>query len=150
MENKSKNHKHHKPNWKVALSATLHCLAGCGLGEVFGVIIGVALGLVAWLSLVIGIILGFIFGFSLGIVPLIKRGFDFRRAFKIIFLAEFISIAVMETTEVLIEIYVSGVGSTGLEQPIFWIGMLLALVGGFIITYPVNYFMVRRGVRHIH
>lgn len=150
-ENKQEHHHHkHKSDSRTALSATLHCLIGCGTGEVLGVLIGVALGLTAWISLALGVVLGFVFGFALGIIPLIKRGFEFKKAFKIIFLAEFISIAVMETTEVLIEIYVAGVGSTGLDNPIFWIGMFLALVGGFIITYPVNYFMVKKGVRHIH
>ena len=30
---------------KLAVSTTLHCLVGCGLGEVLGMIIGVALSL---------------------------------------------------------------------------------------------------------
>jgi len=134
---------------KLAFSATVHCLTGCGIGEVAGVIIGVALGLASLASLILGITLGFIFGFMLGIIPLKRKGIKFKQAFKIIFLAEVISIAVMETTEVLIEIY-TGTTSSGLSEPSFWIGMLLALIGGFIVTYPVNYLMVRRGIRHIH
>jgi len=36
---------HHKEenHFKLALSATLHCLIGCGLGEVLGMIIGTML-----------------------------------------------------------------------------------------------------------
>ena len=30
---------------RLALSATLHCLTGCGIGEVLGMVIGTALGL---------------------------------------------------------------------------------------------------------
>ena len=115
-----------------------------------GVIIGVALGLVVWKSLTIGVILGFIFGFILGIIPLIRAGKSLKEAFKIIFLAELASIAVMETAEVLIEIYTPGVMSAGLTKPIFWIGMLMALTGGFIAAYPINFIMIKRGVRHYH
>ena len=44
----------------MALSATLHCLTGCAIGEVLGMIVGTALGWsdaatialwIAWLSL---------------------------------------------------------------------------------------------------
>ena len=135
---------------KLAFSATVHCLTGCGIGEVLGVIIGVALGLASWLSLTIGVILGFIFGFLLGIIPLLRVGKTIKEAFKIIFVAEFLSIVVMETAEVLIEVYTPGVMSAGLTKPIFWLGMLLALTGGFIAAYPVNYIMVKKGVRHQH
>ena len=146
-----KMHQHnHENHSKLAFSATVHCLTGCGIGEVAGVIIGISLGLVSWISLIIGVTLGFVFGFLLGIIPLIKAGKTLKESFKIIFIAEFLSITVMETTEVLIEIYTPGVMSAGLLSPLFWGGMLLALTGGFIAAYPVNYIMVKRGVRHTH
>jgi len=147
-----KNHKHNqtKSVSKLAFSTTTHCLLGCGLGEIVGVVIGVALGLAVWQSLTIGVILGFVFGFSLGVLPLIKTGKGFKFAFKIIFIAEFISIAVMETAEVLIEIYTPGVMSAGLTEPIFWAGMALALSGGFVAAYPANYIMIKRGMKTCH
>jgi|GEM_PF-7066671 len=44
-------HRHHHvmptsggPLTRVALSATLHCLTGCAIGEVLGMIVGTALG----------------------------------------------------------------------------------------------------------
>ncbi len=33
---------------RVALSATLHCLTGCAIGEVLGMVIGTALGWGNW------------------------------------------------------------------------------------------------------
>lgn len=147
-----KKHKHNKKKSvsKLALSTTAHCSLGCGLGEIVGVVIGVALGLAVWQSLTIGVILGFVFGFSLGVLPLMKTGSSLKSAFKIIFVAEFISIAVMETAEVLIEVYTPGVMSAGLTEPIFWAGMALALTGGFIVSYPVNYLMIKKGMKHCH
>jgi len=144
------NHQNHHSYHKLSFYTTIHCLMGCGLGEIVGVIIGIALGLSIWPSITIGVILGFVFGFYLGIIPLVKVGKTPFEAFKIIFLAEFISIAVMETGEVLAEVFIPGVMSASLSQPIFWFGMLGALITGFLFAYPVNYIMVKRNIKHCH
>jgi uncharacterized membrane protein len=82
--------------------------------------------------------------------PLLKAGFGFRRAFRQVLIAEGLSIAMMEAAEVLTEVYVPGVMQAHLHEPVFWAGMALALVAGFLAAYPVNYFMIRRGIRHQH
>ena len=135
---------------RLAMSATIHCLAGCGLGEVMGIVIGVALGLTTLLTLVLGVILGFVFGFALGIMPLLRASFSIQWAVKQVLVAEGLSIAVMETAEVLVEIYTPGVMSAGLSSPRFWAGMLLALAAGFVAAFPVNYILVGKGIRHHH
>ncbi len=56
----------------------------------------------------------------------------------------------METAEVLVEVYTPGVMSAGLTSGIFWMGMTLALIAGFLAAYPVNYIMVKKGIRHQH
>jgi hypothetical protein len=48
----------------VALSATLHCLTGCAIGEVLGMIIGTALGFSDFGTIVLAIVLAFFFGYS--------------------------------------------------------------------------------------
>ncbi len=136
--------------FKLSISATLHCLLGCGLGEVLGMIIGVALSMSMVKTIILAVILGFVFGFLLGIVPLLKAGFGIKRAFKQVAIAETLSIAVMETAEILVQVYTPGVMEAGLSSPIFWLGMLLALIAGFIAAFPINYIMIGRGVRHVH
>ena len=101
-------------------------------------------------TLILAVSLGFVFGFILGIRPLLKAGFDFKRALKTVFIAEGLSIAVMETAEVLIEVYTPGVMSAGLTSPVFWGGMLLALTAGYIAAFPINYWLVGKGIRHQH
>lgn len=137
-------------NLRLAFSATLHCLIGCGLGEVAGMVIGTALSLSTHTTMVIAIIFGFIGGFGLGIIPLLKAGYSWTKAFKQVLVAEGLSIAVMETFEVLVQIYTPGVMEAGLSDMIFWIGMGLGLVAGFIAAFPVNYWFVKRGIRHQH
>lgn len=135
---------------RLATSATVHCLAGCGLGEVVGVVIGISLGLTTVATLILGVVLGFIFGFALGILPLLRASFSVQWAIKQVLVAEGLSIVVMETAEVLVEVFTPGVMAAGLSSPRFWTGMLLALTAGFIAAFPVNYVLVGLGVRHHH
>lgn len=135
---------------RLSVSATLHCLLGCGLGEILGLVIGIALSLSNVVTIVLAVTLGFILGFLLGLIPLIKAGFSLRRAFRQVAIAETFSIAVMETAEVLVQVYTPGVMEAGLLSPLFWFGMLLALTAGFIAAFPINYIMIGKGIRHVH
>ena len=147
------HHQHHteEPSRaRLAFSATLHCLVGCGIGEVLGIVIGTSFGMSNVDTLILAVTLGFVVGLILGIRPLLKANFDFKRALKTVLIAEGLSILVMEATEVLIEIYTPGVMASGLTSWVFWAGMLLAITGGFIAAYPVNYILIGKGIKHHH
>ena len=152
------NHHDHKPsslssnqgNFKLAVSATLHCLLGCGIGEVLGMIIATWLGLSMTSSMILAVVLGFVMGLLLGIIPLLKRKFSLGSALKTVLIAEGLSIAVMEAVEVFVQVKIPGVMEAGLTAPLFWLGMLAGLAAGFVAALPVNYFMIKRGVRHQH
>lgn len=149
-------HMHHsesgntKEKLKLATSTTLHCLSGCGIGEVIGLAIGIALLLSNVATIVLAVTLGFVFGFALGLIPLLRAHFRFKDAVRQVLVAEGLSIAVMETAEVLVEVYTPGVMNAGLASWLFWGGMLLAMTAGFIAAFPVNYILVGRGIRHVH
>ena len=134
----------------LAISATLHCLIGCGLGEVLGIIIGTWLHMNNVSTTILAIILGFIFGFAFGMIPLMRAGFPFNKAFRQVLIAEGLSIAVMETFEVVVQVYTPGVMDAHLSDWLFWKGMLFGLIAGFIAAFPVNYFFVKKGIRHQH
>lgn len=137
-------------NFRLAFSATFHCLLGCGLGEVLGMIIGTAFLFSNHATMILAIILGFVGGFGLGIIPLKKAGYSWKAAFKQVFIAEGLSIAVMETTEVLVQVYTPGVMEAGLTDAIFWLGMALGLSAGFITAFPINYIFIKKGFGHRH
>lgn len=56
----------------------------------------------------------------------------------------------METFEVLVQVYTPGVMDAGLTDGIFWFGMLLGLIAGFIAAFPVNYIFIKKGYGHQH
>lgn len=149
------NHSHsqsseNESEFFLAVSATLHCLLGCGIGEVIGMIISAILLLSNFTSIILSIIIGFIAGLALGILPLKKRGFTTQQALKTVIIGEGISIAVMEAFEVLTQMMIPGVMDSHLNDLLFWIGMIVSLAVGFVAALPVNYIMVKKGIRHIH
>ena len=113
-------------------------------------VLGVALGFTRVGTITLAVSLGFVFGFALGVIPLFRAGYTTKVAFGQVLIAEGLSIAVMETTEVLVEIYTPGVMDSGLSSPIFWLGMGLALTAGFAAAWPVNYWLVGKGIRNVH
>jgi hypothetical protein len=136
--------------FRLAFSATFHCLIGCGLGEVLGMVLGTLLNADNHTTMFLGIIFGIIGGFGLGVVPLRRAGFTWKFALKQVLIAEGLSIAVMETFEVLVQVYTPGLMEAQLTDSIFWLGMLFGLAAGFIAAYPVNYVFVKKGIRHNH
>src|SRR5215217_5727658 len=96
-------------NFRLAISATLHCLLGCGLGEVAGMALGLALGWDNFSQMILAIVLGFIGGFALGMRPLLKAQLSFKSAFRQVLVAEGLSIVVMESAEALTQLYTPGV-----------------------------------------
>lgn len=141
---------HHHGNtgsFKLATHATLHCLTGCAIGEFVGLSIGVSLGLDPWTTMALATALGFISGYSLGLWPLVKQGKSWLEAFRIIWLGETISIAVMEFVMNLTDYHVGGVQVSSMLDVRFWMGYLLALPAGFIVAWPVNYWLLKRNFK---
>lgn len=149
-------HIHHTTNEKkenilmLAISATIHCLIGCGIGEVVGMIIGTALHMNMIDTTILSVILGFLAGLTLGAIPLLKADFTFKNAIKTVLVAEGLSIAVMEAFEIFTQWSIPGVMEAHITDWIFWAGMVAALIVGFIAALPINYIMIKRGVRHHH
>jgi uncharacterized cupredoxin-like copper-binding protein len=132
----------------MAASATLHCLTGCAIGEIAGLIIGTALGLnnLATIGLAIG--LAFLFGYTLSTLPLIKAGLGFFGALGVVLAADTLSIATMEVVDNVVMAAIPGAMDAGLSNPVFWLGMMVALTAAFIAAYPVNRYLLSRDKGH--
>lgn len=132
----------------LAVSATLHCLTGCAIGEVLGMVIGTALGWSDWPTIGLAIVLAFIFGYSLTVGPVVRSGVALRRAIKIALTADTISITVMEITDNAVILAVPGAMDAGLADILFWASLAFSFVVAFFVTLPVNRWLIQRGRGH--
>lgn len=132
----------------MAISATLHCLLGCSIGEIVGLILGTWLVLSNGQTIVISTALAFVFGYSLSMRSLIGRGLSFRQAFKLVLAADTLSIITMEIVDNLVMAAVPGAMNAGLANILFWVTMPISLTAAFIVAVPVNQFLLERGQGH--
>jgi hypothetical protein len=132
----------------MAANATLHCLTGCAIGEILGLMIGTALGLANAATIPLSIGLAFVFGYTLSTLPLLQAGLGFFASLSVVFAADTLSIAVMEVTDNLVMLVIPGAMEAGLVNPVFWIGMIIALTAAFFAAYPVNRYLINKGKGH--
>jgi hypothetical protein len=133
---------------RTAISATLHCLTGCAIGEVLGMVIGTALGWGNLATIVLAIVLAFFFGYLLTVLPVRRAGLRFGAAAKVALAADTVSILVMEIVDNAIILAVPGAMAAGLSHPLFWGSLAFSLAVAFVVTVPVNRAMIGRGRGH--
>ncbi len=133
---------------RSAFQATVHCLTGCAIGEVLGLVIGTALGWDTLPTIVLAIALAFVFGYSLTMLPLLRSGLAFRAAVGTALVADTISITVMEIVDNAIILAVPGAMDAGLMSALFWASLAFALAVAFVVTLPVNRWLIARGLGH--
>ena len=132
----------------VALRATLHCLTGCAIGEVLGLVLSTALGWHDLASIVLATVLAFIFGYSFTFVPLMASGLSFPAAARVALAGDTVSITVMEIVDNGVVLAVPGAMNAGLTDILFWGSLVVGLILAFLAAYPVNAWMIRRGMGH--
>lgn len=133
---------------RLAFQATVHCLTGCGIGEVLGLGGATLLGLGNTTSIVLGIVLAYIFGYGLTFVPLVRAGMPLLRATGITFAAETLSITTMEIVDNVVVLAVPGAMDAGLGDILFWGSLALSLALAFVAAFPVNRWLIARGLGH--
>jgi hypothetical protein len=132
----------------VAVSATLHCLTGCALGEIAGMAIGTALGFSDWGTVALAVVLAFLFGYTLTSLPLLRAGFALAAVVPIALASDTFSIAVMEIVDNAIVVAVPGALEAGLSDVLFWGSLAFALAIAFVAAVPVNRWLIARGKGH--
>lgn len=132
----------------VALSATLHCLTGCAIGEVLGMIIGTALGFSDWGTVALAVGLAFLFGYGLTSLPLLRSGLALAAVIPIALASDTISIGIMEVVDNAIMLAIPGAMDAGLTNELFWGSLSVALVVAGIFAFPANRWLIARGKGH--
>ncbi|MFK0223353.1 DUF4396 domain-containing protein [Streptomyces vinaceus] len=147
------HHQHHGggdggASWAMAARATLHCLTGCAVGEVLGMVIGTALGWGNLPTMILAIILAFFFGYALTLRGILAAGVDLRTAVRVAWAADTLSIAVMELIDNGVIALWPGAMDAHLSEALFWIALAISLALAFVVTTPVNKWMIGRGKGH--
>jgi len=156
MEATAAHHEHHHEPLptsgraldRVALSATLHCLTGCAIGEIVGVAIGTALGWSNLPTIILAIALAFLFGYSLTSWPLLRAGLAVAAVIPIALASDTLSIAIMELVDNAIILVIPGAMEAGLGELMFWGSLAVALVIAGFAAFPVNRWLLARGKGH--
>ena len=133
----------------VAISATLHCLTGCAIGEVLGMVIGTALGFSDFQTIALAVALAFFFGYALTSLPLLRAGLAFSAVVPIALASDTFSIATMEIVDNAIMLLIPGAMEAGLDDVLFWGALSVALVIAGFVAFPVNRWLIKRGKGHV-
>jgi hypothetical protein len=132
----------------AALQATVHCLTGCAIGEVLGMVIATALDFGNAESIAISILLAFVFGYGLTVRPVLAAGVSPPKALRLAAASDTVSIATMEIVDNAFILLVPGAISAGLTDTLFWWSLLTSLAIAFVVTVPVNRWLIARGRGH--
>ena len=139
--------------WKQGVGSTIHCVAGDATGIILAAAITATLGLPMRVDLVVEYAAGFAFGLFIFQSLFMKEmmGGSYLENVRKTFLPEFISMnAMMAGMAPVMSFLMMGRDMRAIvpTELLFWGVMSLGVIAGFIVAYPVNVWMVERGLKH--
>ncbi len=135
---------------RSAIRHTLHCLLGCSIGEVLGMVLTTTLGWSNTINIVVSILLAFFFGYFLTSWSLYHKGLGLAEAVHAAIVTDTTSIISMEAVDNIFILLIPGAINANLSDSLFWLSLLASLVVAFILTVPVNRFLIARNPHHHH
>lgn len=132
--------------WRKGFRSVAHCYAGCGAGEIVGTIL--AVGLLAagkWVVAGVTFAFAYVFGLVLTIGPLREDGVPWATAIRDAVASETASIVVMEVVAIAVGLSLAGGAAFG--EPLFWGSLVVSLTAGLLAAYPVNVWLISKGVK---
>lgn len=146
----------HRPFWQSMVIGTLHCGAGCTLGDLLSQLICLRMPVIiagrrllgGWsLDIVMAFIAGILFRYY-AIRPMRKigRGKAILTALK----ADSLSLIFWQTGMygwMAISIFLLFHRALEQPDPVFWLMMQLAMLVGFVTALPVNWWLLKRGIK---
>ena len=111
-------------------------------------VLAAALGFGNALSIAVSVLLAFLFGYALTLGPVIRAGVPPRRAVRLAVASDTVSIATMELVDNAFILLVPGAIAAGLSDGLFWWSLLVSLAVAFVLTVPVNRWLIVRGRGH--
>src|SRR6516164_3374517 len=131
--------------WRQTLGSTMHCVAGDGLGILAGAVISSVVGIAGLAEVALEYVLGFAFGWTIFQALFMRdsAGGTYRAALANTFVPELLSMnflmAGMVPTVMALKMIVKSANDP--TTPNFWFVMSIGLMVGFIIAYPINWWL---------
>ena len=111
-------------------------------------IVATALGWGDAASIALSVVLAFCFGYALTMVPLFRAKLPLRKTLGLAFASDTLSITTMEITDNLFLLLVPGALAAPLTSSLFWLSLAASLLVAFVVTVPVNRYLLIRGRGH--
>jgi hypothetical protein len=138
--------------WRQTLGSTMHCVAGDGVGILAGAVLASTFRLGGVTEMILEYVLGFAFGWTIFQALFMRdmAGGSYSRALASTFMSELLSMnflmAGMLPTMMILRRHVEAADNP--LSPRFWFVMSMALLVGFVIAYPMNWWLVANHLKH--
>jgi hypothetical protein len=138
--------------WRQVLGSTMHCVAGDGVGILAGAVLSSVLGLAGLAEVVVEYAFGFAFGWTIFQALFMRdsAGGSYRKALANTFIPKLLSMnllmAGMIPTVRFLRTHIPPADNPA--APHFWFVMSMSLLVGFIIAYPMNWWLVANHLKH--
>jgi hypothetical protein len=141
--------------WRQTLGSTMHCVAGDGLGILAGAVISSLIGLAGLAEVIVEYVLGFGLGWTIFQALFMRdsAGSSYRAALANTFVPELLSMnflmaGMVPTIMTLRTVRTVIKSANDPTTPDFWFVMSMGLLVGFIIAYPINWWLVANHLKH--
>ena len=147
-----------KPGWATTATGVSHCGAGCILGDIIAEFAIFALGLsIAGQTLFAEYIGDYVLAIALGlafqyfaIAPM--RGLSFRKGIAAAAKADILSLSAFEVglfgwMALAVFVFFPAPHHIHRDTPVYWFLMQIGMVIGFFTAWPVNSWLIRRGIK---
>ena len=137
--------------WRQVVGSTMHCVAGDGIGILAAAAIGAWLDLPMGLEVAFEYAAGFLFGWMIFQALFMRDmvGGSYGKALAATFYAELVSMNGVMAGMVLVSMpWRASLGMSPPSSGAFWFVMSIGLTLGFVIAYPINWWLVARGLKH--
>ena len=137
--------------WRQVLGSTMHCVAGDGVGILVGAVLASHYHIEGFAEIALEYALGFMFGWTVfQALSMRETAGSYVRSLKTTFIPEFLSMNVLMAGMVpMAALFARHIyASRDPLQPEFWFRMSMALLAGFVIAFPMNWWLVARHLKH--
>jgi FtsP/CotA-like multicopper oxidase with cupredoxin domain len=142
-----------KPLWKQGVGSTVHCIAGDATGIILAAVATALLGYPMWVDVIVEYVFGFLLGLFIFQALFMRdmMGGSYLQNVRRSFLPELLSMNMMMAGMAPVMIFLMmgrDMRAMWPTEPLFWFVMSLGVTVGFLIAYPVNVWLVAKGMKH--